>query len=793
VAEELYSHLKTIWVILREELMSPIDSEVQRACLDSLARLTKTFSFNLVHSYTDSGDDDGDNKDSPSRSRSALQQFLNPILDDCTRQLASPDISLVVRNGLVLATCAEASPESCVIVLQSSLPIAVQCLLVCEKPDEKLQLVRLLTKLLHSCQKSHQSSANPTQCVPQLRSILRAQSQVLFEFYSETIQSEVSPSVSAELKLASVAGLHALSSMKEVLSNEDEANSVLMLTKVFLTAPQSSSSSSPVVNRDLQRRAMTALHQYFLTTQKELICAKTIPELISAVKGLLVHHQGASSGLDRSAVGEVEHVMQGLKHLAGSGDHGVFNLVVRFWLSILETSRELVDPQVFKIVLQQFHQLFEHLESQSQSQSRPSTDIHEESEVDSRVELCHKEVIPLLFQLSVSFVSQSPDSSFLDLLQFINLLIQDLVLFLPNNERENVVENYVKKFMNDEVNLKQTSESIRLVQMLESFLIPLKEENLSKVFSYQEESSSDDGQKINLGGFLTWLVQWRWEISHSVIQSVGIIAGSLVNKIPVEPKEFFELILSESERLELDWNDENLTSQRVCFLVWVSKFLVVRSHLVGWKIVHRFCSCLANPSCGQNLSTQIIDGFKLILNESTVPARFHFTIKKLYKQRFYYKTKKLLINQENPHQTKPSALMVLSSVLSTLPSSIVVSELPSIFPAIHQSLNSENVELIKTSLESIDTLCTTAPKTITDHLDSLIKILLRLASTSPSQIVRVHSLQVLEKFLGFSYHLLFPHQKEVVSKLAVCLDDKKRPVRRAAVRCRNEWIMLQNE
>ena len=90
------------------------------------------------------------------------------------------------------------------------------------------------------------------------------------------------------------------------------------------------------------------------------------------------------------------------------------------------------------------------------------------------------------------------------------------------------------------------------------------------------------------------------------------------------------------------------------------------------------------------------------------------------------------------------------------------------------------------SLASIHSLTGTASAIILDHVDSLIKILLTLTKF-PSMEVRERAVITLELFTSFPYPKIHPSKDNVICQLLPVLDDKKRIVRRAASRCRNEW------
>ncbi len=56
--------------------------------------------------------------------------------------------------------------------------------------------------------------------------------------------------------------------------------------------------------------------------------------------------------------------------------------------------------------------------------------------------------------------------------------------------------------------------------------------------------------------------------------------------------------------------------------------------------------------------------------------------------------------------------------------------------------------------------------------------------------MRVSAVECLEAIVTLPYSSVYPLRLVVVNGLGPVLDDPKRAVRKAAVRCRNEWFVL---
>jgi DNA repair/transcription protein MET18/MMS19 len=125
-----------------------------------------------------------------------------------------------------------------------------------------------------------------------------------------------------------------------------------------------------------------------------------------------------------------------------------------------------------------------------------------------------------------------------------------------------------------------------------------------------------------------------------------------------------------------------------------------------------------------------------------------------------------------------------------------VEEVGQLVTLLLQSLDLKGIDIVKEA--TISTLASTLlekPATLEEHSGSLISRLLANAiagkESVPPAKVRVAALQCLmlvpEKF---KQETVLPYRRQVVKKLIAALDDKKREVRSAAVKCRAKWLEL---
>lgn len=176
----------------------------------------------------------------------------------------------------------------------------------------------------------------------------------------------------------------------------------------------------------------------------------------------------------------------------------------------------------------------------------------------------------------------------------------------------------------------------------------------------------------------------------------------------------------------------------------------------------------------------------------------HCLVSNLYKQKTFSQTIPPMVESVRTAEagTKPNYLVAMSGILRWLPYSIIESSLASLMPSLLQSLdlNDGADQAVKYStLTVFESLLMHDPIVAAEHSASLITRLLNATST-PGNIakVRAKALQCLTLVpQQLKTESVVPYRRPVVKKLLGCLDDAKRNVRAAAVKCRSAWLALE--
>ncbi|QIW97841.1 hypothetical protein AMS68_003359 [Peltaster fructicola] len=175
----------------------------------------------------------------------------------------------------------------------------------------------------------------------------------------------------------------------------------------------------------------------------------------------------------------------------------------------------------------------------------------------------------------------------------------------------------------------------------------------------------------------------------------------------------------------------------------------------------------------------------------------HCVISGLYKQRTFTQLIPPIVEavRGSDQVARPNLLIALSGVLRWLPYSVVQPRLYTLVASLLQTLDLTGVspDIKLSALTIFESVLMHDPSDISEHTASLISRLLACTSMKEKDAkVRAKALQslaIMPKQL--KREMVIPYRKQVVKQLMSCLDDGKRNVRTEAVRCRTNWLGLE--
>lgn len=140
-------------------------------------------------------------------------------------------------------------------------------------------------------------------------------------------------------------------------------------------------------------------------------------------------------------------------------------------------------------------------------------------------------------------------------------------------------------------------------------------------------------------------------------------------------------------------------------------------------------------------------------------------------------------------EKKPNYLKALSNIVNKLPKEVQVTELPALLSLLLEALLCPDPGVQASTLSCLEPVLADPPPALVQQLEALVSRLLALTG-SPAMSVRISSLRCIHAVSSFPAHEVLPFRTRVLRALARPLDDRKRLVRRAAVRARTDWFLL---
>lgn len=243
---------------------------------------------------------------------------------------------------------------------------------------------------------------------------------------------------------------------------------------------------------------------------------------------------------------------------------------------------------------------------------------------------------------------------------------------------------------------------------------------------------------------------------------------------------------------------------------WIGKGLAMRGHsgvsVVASVLLKLLLSGTSEEGEESSLATAAAEGLGIILKESDVCLNktHHAVVRPLFKQRFFSSMLLPLleaVRSSSETQTKLWLYRGIGHLISGTPHVALLADGAKVFPVILGTLSflcsdrSDSDILLSTLLALSSFLVdeNQGRPVVGEHVSSIVKRLLILIQYQHSVIVRETALQCLGAVVGLPYNRVYPLRREVLKALSAALDDKKRVVRKEAVRCRQAWTMISTK
>ncbi|WVZ62100.1 hypothetical protein U9M48_011885 [Paspalum notatum var. saurae] len=204
-------------------------------------------------------------------------------------------------------------------------------------------------------------------------------------------------------------------------------------------------------------------------------------------------------------------------------------------------------------------------------------------------------------------------------------------------------------------------------------------------------------------------------------------------------------------------------------------------------------------SSDTSLATSAASAFHVMMSDSEIclNKRFHARIKPLYKQRFFSILTPIFlskIKETTAITTKLALYRAFGHIISNAPVPAVITEAHQILLVVVDSLTKlslkiQDKDLVYSLLLVLSGMLMDekGKESILDNIPITIGALTQLVSYPHMMVVRETALQCLVAISTFPYTKIYPMRLKVLQAAIKALDDKKRAVRREAIRCRQTW------
>ncbi|CAI2171239.1 19808_t:CDS:10 [Funneliformis geosporum] len=731
--DSIVPYLEDLWEYLRDEIINATDDSFENIALEAIKSIVTTLSFGTIDH---------------------LQQFLKTLVTECMENLKEPELKLAKPCGRILMYCAMAS-----VLIQQYKESDLAT-----RKKSTLEVLRVYItasqNLYGSIDKSSQNLEDGvvTQLLPYKNDYLEIFSSALYN------RNEYN-----ELRLCGLRGLHDMIFLRQFF----EDNEIGVILQYFNRAILEET------DREIADEALKSLAN-IAKYKSRIVLEVTFPVFL----GKLPCNEDELNN----------------DNIPGN------SLIKANYLKILDALSEFaVEPILFEAYVPQV------LKKLGFASSIAGIEYSES--------LLHSLHTLLLKKTSLNHS---------DIPRYVNSLIPQLLTksIMPSLHGKAEVDNIMQRVFNEEKiikivagiisaitkNLNVSEQSMFISHIFEIFtkgnlnsryleFPDLEKASLDTIFNPLSIESNVQQQNLtllftavvgfcrkevpfplpNISEFLSDLIGVSLNTNNELQQiSLAQLAASILNKWNQENElnKFVETkVLGELRNHFVSSSTECEAIRRASLyiFVWLTKALILRAHPLSYECASHITSQFSDPI----LEKQALVGFGVLTGESDLLNKNSFAVIRAI-EGFNFANDKY----------KHNYLIALSYLLRNVPKQVLLSELPPLFPLLIRSLSLPDAELKASTLDTFYIISEDAPHIISEHVSSLIPLLLSLTKPDHGNTMRVRiaalrCLSILPDHIPFD--VLFPFKFRVLKELSTALDDKKRLVRKQAVDCRSKW------
>lgn len=758
---DMKPHLRTLWICIRKEIVSSRSKDVEELGHDLLEDLVLMLSKTPVDTSR----------------KSELELFLNDVKEDCLPQLAEQlQEKMAWSSAKLMISCAESSKRSCEILVTAMVPVLMKSL---DKKDLMIAEKRLAMEVLVKCVKATS--------LHQFKDDLS--SHPLVKYKDDIIEifcGRLSSNDFVHLRTVALAGVASLCNLGMIITPSEQLTIVhslinclqsekdaMILSDLQLTCGFLSSKWPDIALMHILPVLRKTLSDIFSATQHDRemclsnLCAISTRVEVTSVTCNLLIEQVLSRDIDEQNASAILSCLDSLYTIVrrnikdkDSVDHFASTLI----LPLIETCVKL-------------------------------------SLISSLPEQCCSTCSGLQ-TFSSNCITWPVMQKVCDILRTISQKL------MPGHLTEEICKNLSDIFLDSNPSCVNVVTNKSTFNPFSFTNLPLQ----TRLISLLTATFCAFHDEIQLPFIDTFLEKQLHICKTSKDQpsyaSASKFIAGIINKQKEPSSKFFDKVLELGGCLfDKSYCDENKVSI-LSLIVWMTKALVLRSHSYAIKFADVLFQLFATERWGKMAA----DSFDIILRDSeeVLNASCHACIRLMYKQRFFQLVLPKLTSgfhdaeeqQESEmetndakdgtllSQTKANYLTALSHILRYLPKQVLNQHLSSLLPMLIKSLNSDEGPLLVSVLSTLYNLTQEAKSSIEPHIDMLLDHFMTLSTFKSNMHVRIQALKCVGVMTLLPVSTVLPHKKKIIRLLSFTLDDKKRLVRKEAVKARTEWCLL---
>ncbi|XP_023290256.1 MMS19 nucleotide excision repair protein homolog isoform X2 [Orussus abietinus] len=262
----------------------------------------------------------------------------------------------------------------------------------------------------------------------------------------------------------------------------------------------------------------------------------------------------------------------------------------------------------------------------------------------------------------------------------------------------------------------------------------------------------------------------------------------LINKM-AEDEHIEKLLNRLRERIMEILNNSDasieVTKAAATLHVWLTKALIMKGSRISQDLLNYHISILKHSKVGLDAAKE----FQILTNrqEDSLTEENFCTIRIFFKQRIFQN----LVQARHlfTSDSRENYLIAVTHLLEEVPTELLFMYLNELVSLLQESLNLHNTQLVLSTLIALKLLLDTNNEIFADQVQNFIPKLLNL-STYKEMNVRMAALECLTSYCTYPTSVIIVYKPDVLEKLQETIDDRKRLVRKVAVRARTRWFLV---